>query len=278
MTENPRVTRSRPTGRGWAYVGAVLGGVVSVAANVAHSYVPPSDLSEPEAQAWSPPAGAVVAAVFWPIALLVAVEILARTAWPAGTRWTVMRYVGLLPVALVAAGVSYRHLSGLLAYYGEPGLTALVGPLAVDGLMVMATSALIATADVSDAKPAVFTQNAQNPRNPARAGAVSTAKARRRSVPSTTATTPASHSAVSDVAELVPLGRVIADRLAEQGRTLTRAALRDELRADGRSLSNARAGQLLALLKTDRTATADETPSDDRVLARTDHDLLMEAR
>ena len=29
------------TGRAWAYVGAVLGGAVSVAANVAHSYVPP---------------------------------------------------------------------------------------------------------------------------------------------------------------------------------------------------------------------------------------------
>jgi hypothetical protein len=30
------------TGRGWAYVGAVLGGSVSIAANVAHSYVPPT--------------------------------------------------------------------------------------------------------------------------------------------------------------------------------------------------------------------------------------------
>lgn len=28
-------------GRVWAYVGAVLGGTVSIAANVAHSYVPP---------------------------------------------------------------------------------------------------------------------------------------------------------------------------------------------------------------------------------------------
>jgi hypothetical protein len=50
-----------------------------------------------------------------------------------------------LPVGVVAAVVSYRHLSGLLAFYGEDALTATIGPLAVDGLMVMATGALIAT-------------------------------------------------------------------------------------------------------------------------------------
>ncbi|MEV0396862.1 hypothetical protein [Polymorphospora rubra] len=129
------------SGRGWAYVGAGLGGAVSIAANVAHSYVPPADA----AADWSPPGGAVVGAIFWPVALFVAVEILARVPWPAGRRWTLLRFAGLLPVALVAAFVSYKHLSGLLAFYGEDGLTALLGPLAVDGLMVMATGALLAT-------------------------------------------------------------------------------------------------------------------------------------
>jgi hypothetical protein len=130
-----------PAGRGWAYAGALLGGVVSVAANVAHSYVPPAGAGA----GWVPPGGAVIGAVFWPVALFVAVEILARTAWPDSRRWITLRYVGLLPVGLVAAVVSYRHLSGLLAFYGEDGLTATIGPLAVDGLMVMATGALIAT-------------------------------------------------------------------------------------------------------------------------------------
>ena len=50
----------------------------------------------------------------------------------------------MLPVALVAAVVSYRHLSGLLDFYGEDPLTVAIGPLAVDGLMAMATGALIA--------------------------------------------------------------------------------------------------------------------------------------
>jgi lambda repressor-like predicted transcriptional regulator len=132
----------KTTGRGWAYTGALLGGAVSVAANVAHSYVPPADAPA----GWRPHGGAVVGAVFWPFALFVAVEIFARISWPAGRRWTALRFLGLLPVALVAAVVSYRHLSGLLAFYHEDGLTAVIGPLAVDGLMVMATGALIATA------------------------------------------------------------------------------------------------------------------------------------
>jgi hypothetical protein len=133
---------ARVTGRGWAYIGAALGGLMSIAANVAHSYVPPPDAGP----AWSPPLGAVVGAIFWPVALFVAVEIFARTAWPEGKRWTALRFLGLLPVALVAAVVSYRHLSGLLTFYREDPLTATIGPLAVDGLMVMATAALIATA------------------------------------------------------------------------------------------------------------------------------------
>jgi len=86
----------------------------------------------------------LLGAVFWPVALFVAIETLARTAWPAGGRWVALRYLGLLPVAVVAAVVSYRHLSGLLAFYREDPLTARIGPLAVDGLMVMATGALIA--------------------------------------------------------------------------------------------------------------------------------------
>jgi hypothetical protein len=142
------MTARRPTGRAWAYVGAGLGGAVSIAANVAHSYVPPTPPENAPAdwaERWSPHAGAVVGAVFWPVALFVAVEIFARICWPDGRPWTALRFLGLLPVAVVAAVVSYRHLSGLMVFYSEDTLTATIGPLAVDGLMVMATGALIAT-------------------------------------------------------------------------------------------------------------------------------------
>jgi hypothetical protein len=76
---------------------------------------------------------------------LIAVEIFARVTWPDGPWWRLVRWGGLLPVALLAAFVSYRHLSGLLAHYGEDPLVQHFGPLAVDGLMVMATGALLAT-------------------------------------------------------------------------------------------------------------------------------------
>lgn len=125
---------------GWAYLGIAVGGVVSIAANVAHSYVPPVGASS----SWRPQAGAVLGAVFWPVALFVAIEIMARTTWPDGKRWVLLRFGGLAPVAVVAAVVSYRHLSGLLAFYGEDWMTVRFGPLAVDGLMVMATGALLA--------------------------------------------------------------------------------------------------------------------------------------
>jgi hypothetical protein len=128
-------------GVGWAYVGVMLGGAVSVAANVAHSFVPP--IGAPPG--WRPMQGAVLSAVFWPVALFVAIEILSRTTWPEGIAWRMVRLGGLLPVAVVAAVVSYRHLSGLIRYYGEDGLTAAFGPLAVDGLMIVASAALLAS-------------------------------------------------------------------------------------------------------------------------------------
>ena len=129
------------SGRRWAYLGTALGGIVSIAANIAHSYVPPHGVTAE----WSPRAGAVVGAVFWPVALFVATEILTRVAWPTGGRWQLVKWLGMLPVAAVAALVSYRHLSGLLAFYGEEPVVCVLGPLAVDGLMVMATGAILAT-------------------------------------------------------------------------------------------------------------------------------------
>ena len=71
------------SGRRWAYLGAALGGTVSIAANVAHSYVPPTGAGAD----WSPNGGAVLGAVFWPVALFVATEILTRVAWPSGSAW-----------------------------------------------------------------------------------------------------------------------------------------------------------------------------------------------
>ena len=103
-----------------------------------------SDLNTGAPTTWRPHTGAVVGAIVWPVFLFIAIEILARTTWPAGRRWWLLRFGGLLPVAAVAAIVSYKHLSGLLAFYGEDRLVVTIGPAAVDGLMAMATGALVA--------------------------------------------------------------------------------------------------------------------------------------
>lgn len=204
-------TRDGRAGRGWAYAGATLGGGVSIAANVAHSYVPPASARP----GWAPPAGAVVGAVFWPVALFLAAEILARVAWPAGRRWASVKYLGLLPVALVAAGVSYGHLSGLLTHYGENPLTARIGPLAVDGLMTMATAALLATARE---RPAAAKVAPLERVDPDRLAAVSETP---RPVPATRLRLPAVMRDAVDAR---------ARRAAAEGRPLTVADVRDAVR------------------------------------------------
>ncbi|MFD0600106.1 hypothetical protein ACFQZ4_53695 [Catellatospora coxensis] len=102
--------------------------------------------------------GAVVGSIVWPVILFVAIEILVRVAWPLGRQWAVLRFGGMIPVALVAGVVSYRHLSSLLTYYGEDRLVSALGPLAIDGLMIMATGALLVighrtSTPVQDASP-----------------------------------------------------------------------------------------------------------------------------
>src|SRR6266568_1154810 len=78
----------RKPGRGWAYTGITLGGLVSVAANVAHSFIPP-----PTAVAgWHPESGAVVGAIVWPVFLFIAIEILTRVTWPNGLWWRLTRW------------------------------------------------------------------------------------------------------------------------------------------------------------------------------------------
>jgi hypothetical protein len=136
----------------WA---AFVGGTVaSVAANVAHARIPPADAGP----AWHPELGAQIAAAFWPLALLGAIEVLTRVPWPRGGVWALARYAGAGAVGAGAAVLSYRHMAALLAAWGEDRWNAHIGPLVVDGLMVVAGTALLALSKgqaVVDEKPAV---------------------------------------------------------------------------------------------------------------------------
>ncbi|KAB2341869.1 DUF2637 domain-containing protein [Actinomadura rudentiformis] len=131
----------------WATGAFLLGVAVSISANVAHTYYPsPETLQEAHktAETWKPEFGAQLAAAFYPLALLLVVELLGRVQWPSTWGWVAARYGGTAVVAGVAAVVSYRHMAALLEAYGEDDLTATIGPLAVDGLMVVASFALLA--------------------------------------------------------------------------------------------------------------------------------------
>jgi hypothetical protein len=131
------------SGIGWARSGFLTGILTSVAANIARTFIPP----EHAPPGWHPELGAIFAAAFWPVALLISIEIISRVQWPDGWGWWLVRYGGLTTVAAIAAIISYRHMSGLLAAYGESGLSAAIGPLAVDGLMVVSSGAMLAIAD-----------------------------------------------------------------------------------------------------------------------------------
>ena len=57
-------------------------------------------------------------------------------------RWTTVGCVGLL--ALIAGTVSYLHMHMLVVRYGQPGWVAALTPLSVDGMIVAASTTLLA--------------------------------------------------------------------------------------------------------------------------------------
>lgn len=140
---------SQPRGaRAVAWLSFVVGIAVSIAANVMHAYYPTAAQLEAwrlqgGTGQWQPEPGAVVGAGFWPLALLLAVEVLSRVRWRPGGWWNLARFGGTGLVAVVAAVLSYRHMAGLLLAFGEDSFSAHLGPLAVDGLMVVAGFALL---------------------------------------------------------------------------------------------------------------------------------------
>lgn len=122
----------KASGRFVAWIAFATGVLASVAANVLHAADGGAAVAE------------LVGAAFWPVALLLAVELLTRVDWPRGFWWGFGRFAGVGLVGIVAAVLSYRHMAGLLQMWGEDSLNAHLGPLAVDGLMLVAATSLLA--------------------------------------------------------------------------------------------------------------------------------------
>jgi Protein of unknown function (DUF2637) len=128
-------------GRFVSWTGFAFGAVMSIAANIMHTWLPAAT----EPPGWTPGLAPQIGAAVWPVGLLLSVEILSRVRWHQGKWWRIARYGGAGTVALGSAAISYGHLRDVLIAwgYGHPG--ADVGPLVLDGLMVVSGFALLAT-------------------------------------------------------------------------------------------------------------------------------------
>jgi len=122
-----------------AWLGFVFGSVMSVAANVLHAWLP----AQERPAGWSPGIAPQVGSAVWPIGLLLSVEVLSRVPWAPGFWWALARYGGAGTVALGSAVISYGHLHEVLLAWDYGTLGAAVGPLVLDGLMVVSGFALL---------------------------------------------------------------------------------------------------------------------------------------
>jgi hypothetical protein len=105
----------------------VLGVATSVAANVLHAQ--PNPISQAIA-AWPP------------VALLLTVELVSRV--PTHRRaLATARIAATAAIAGIAAWVSYWHMTGVAARYGERGTSPYLLPLSVDGLIIVASACLV---------------------------------------------------------------------------------------------------------------------------------------
>lgn len=122
-----------------SWTGFIFGTVVSVAANVLAARIPPAD-AKPD---WAPRVDTQLGSAVWPLALLLSIEVLARVAWPKGLWWGIARFGGLSIVASGAFAISYQHINHVLASWGYEALSQGVGPLVIDGLMIICGVAML---------------------------------------------------------------------------------------------------------------------------------------
>lgn len=113
--------------RWWVRMILWLGIMVSVVANILHAL--PNPISQAIA-AWPP------------LALFLTVELISRV--PVNTRRLAFLRLGATAlIAGIAAWVSYWHMQGVAARYGEAGASGYLIPLTVDGLIVAASVCLV---------------------------------------------------------------------------------------------------------------------------------------
>jgi hypothetical protein len=153
-----------------------LGVAASIAANVLHAH---HNLISQTIAAWPP------------LALLLTVELISRV--PVHRRGlAAVRVAATATIASIAAWVSYWHMAGVTARYGETSTSAHLMPISVDGLIVVASISLVELAGHIRALDAASAATAQH--RPAAAKRATTTASQR---PVTSTTTTAADTATA---------------------------------------------------------------------------------
>lgn len=119
---------------GVAYASLALGSGVSIAGNIADTY----RISGPATDTLD-----ITLAAFWPAAVLLAIEMFVSTLWSPARGYQALRWIGSIGIGFMAMRVSWIHLNELLASRGQAADVATLGPLAIDGLAIMATALIL---------------------------------------------------------------------------------------------------------------------------------------
>ncbi|AYF76092.1 helix-turn-helix domain-containing protein [Nocardia yunnanensis] len=137
-TDNATTTPDT-SGRTVAWLGFGFGAILSVLANWLYTYLP----RDTHATAQHPGVAPQIGSAVWPLVLMLSVEVLLRVRWLPGVWWRLARYAGIGTVALGSAVISYGHVYHVLLSWGYDAVGAHVGPLAIDGFMVICGFALL---------------------------------------------------------------------------------------------------------------------------------------
>lgn len=117
-----------------AYLSLLVGAGLSVAGNLADTYRVRADAVD---------AVDIALAIGPPLATLLVAELFV-SQWPRQWSLQAVRWGGTITVGTLAMVVSWLHLSKLLEARGQSDMVAILWPLAIDGLAIMAMAKLLA--------------------------------------------------------------------------------------------------------------------------------------
>ena len=119
-----------------AYVMLLVGGGLSVAGNIADVY---------RTRGQHVDGLDIILAGSWPVLVILTIEGFVSRRWSPRVGFQVLRWVGCLGVGYTAMQSSWVHLHDLMATRGQIAPVAIGGPLAIDGMAIMATGLLLST-------------------------------------------------------------------------------------------------------------------------------------